>query len=121
MLALNDTKIEVVLWKTKQKPRDKETKHKLCRKIFYWKHYARYLGLKIEENLNWKFNVQDPVFMLNTANAVLSKIRHFGTSDTLWSVYFAIFSSHVNKVCTVGEITRYLQHKVPVLQMKILR
>lgn len=98
-----------------------ETKFNLRRKIFYWKNYARYLGMKTEENLNWKFHVHDPVFKLNRANAVLSKIRHFGISDTLRFVYFAIFNSHVNNVCTVWGLTRYLQHKVSILQMKMLR
>ena len=48
---------------------------------------------------------------LNRVNSVLSKLRHFVSSEILRSVYFAIFQSHVNCVSTAWGLTRYPQHK----------
>ena len=35
-----------------------------------------------------------------------------------WSVYFALFQSHVNYACKDWDLTRYPQHKTSILQKK---
>ena len=72
---------------------------KLCRKILNRTNYVRYLGMKIDENLNWKSHIDDFASKLNRANSLLSKLRYFVSSEILRSVYFAIFQSFVNYVC----------------------
>ena len=62
-------------------------------------NYVRYLGVKIDENLNWKIHIHDLASKLNGVNSVLSKLRPFVSSEILRFVYFAIFQSHVNYVC----------------------
>ena len=51
-MTLNVAKTEVLLFKTKQKPCDTDLKLKLCRKRLYITKYLRYLGIKLDENLN---------------------------------------------------------------------
>ena len=51
-IALNVAKTEVILFKTKRKPCDTNLRLKLCRKRLYKTQYLRYLGIKIDENLN---------------------------------------------------------------------
>ena len=68
-IALNIAKIEVILFKTKHKPCDTDLRLKLCRKRLYKTKYLRYLGIKIDENLNWKSHIHDLVSKLNRANA----------------------------------------------------
>ena len=54
----------------------------------------RYLGVKIDENLNWKDHVHDIATRLN--RALLFKIRNYVSFNTLKSIYFAIFDPHIN-------------------------
>ena len=51
-IALNVAKTEVILFKTKHKPCDTDLRLKLSRKRLYKTKYLRYLGIKIDENLN---------------------------------------------------------------------
>ena len=56
----------------------------------------KYLGVKIDENLNWKDHTQDIATKLSRANALFFKIRNYVKFNTLESIYFAIFDSHIN-------------------------
>ena len=95
-IALNVAKAGVILFKTKHKSCDTDLRLKLCRKRLYKTKYLRYLGIKIDENLNWKIHLHDLASKLNRANAVLAKLRHIVDSEVLRSTYFAIFYSHLN-------------------------
>ena len=75
----------------------------------------RYLGTKCDENSNRKLYVHDFISKSNKANAVLSKLSHFVTSEIIRFVYFTIFHSHVNYVCIAWWVTWYSQHKVFIL------
>ena len=76
----------------------------------------RNLGIKIDENLNWKIYIHDLASKLNRANAVLAKLRHFINNKILRSPYFAIFHPHLNYVCIAWGLTRFPQ--VSILQKK---
>ena len=115
-IALNVAKTEIILFKTKHKPWDTALKLKLNRKRFYKTKYLRYLGIRIDENLNWKVHIHDFASKLNRANAILAKLRHFVNSEILRSTYFAIFHSHLNYVCIAWGLTRFPQQKVSILQ-----
>ena len=98
-ITLNVAKAEVILFKTKHKPCNTGLTLKLFRKRLYRAKYLGYLGIKIDENLNWKIHIHDLVSKLNGANAILAKLRHFVNSEILRSTYFATFHSHLNCVC----------------------
>ena len=57
---------------------------------------VKYLGVKIDENLNWKDHMHDIDTKLNRANALLFKSRNFDNFHTFKSIYFANFGSHIN-------------------------
>ena len=117
-IALNVAKTEVIFFKTTHKPCDTDLRLKLCRNRLYKTKYLRYLGIKIDEILNWIIHIHDLTSKLNRANAVLAKLRHFANSETLRSTYFAIFHSHLNYVCIAWRFTRFPQQKVSILQKK---
>ena len=98
---------------------DTDLRLKLCRKRLYKTKYLRYLGIKIDENLNWKIHIHDLASKLNRANAILAKLRHFVNSEILRSTYFAIFHSHLNYVCIPWRLTRFPHRKVSILQKKL--
>ena len=81
----------------------------------------RYLVIKTDENLNRKIHIHDLASKLNRANSVLSKLKHFVSSEILRSVYFAMFRSHVNDVCLTWSLTKYPQDKIFILQKKAPR
>ena len=58
----------------------------------------KYLGIKINENFNWKQNIHDIAIKLNRANTLLSIIRNYVNKHSLRIIYFAIFDSHINYV-----------------------
>ena len=70
-IASNVAKTEVILFKTKHKPCNTDLTLKLCRKRLYKTKYLRYLGIKIDENLNWKIHIHD---LGSKLNAVLAKL-----------------------------------------------
>ena len=118
-IALNVAKTEVILFKTKCKPCNIHLRLKVRRKRLYKTKYLRYLGIKIDENLNWKIHIHDLASKLNRANAILAKLRHFVNSEILRSTYFAIFHSHLNYVCIPWRLTRFPHQKVSILQKKL--
>ena len=54
----------------------------------------KYLGVKIDENLNWKDQTYDIVTMLNRANALLHKIRNYVSFIALKAIYFAVIGKY---------------------------
>ena len=54
-----------------------------------------YLGVKIDEHLNWKSHIDGISAKLNKENAMLSKTRHFLYQKTLKANYHALLESHL--------------------------
>ena len=66
------------------------------RKKLYPTPNMKYLGVKIDENLNWHHHINDLAAKLNRANALLFKIKNYVNQKVLRSTYFAIFDWHFN-------------------------
>ena len=96
IISLNVKKTELVNFKHQRKKLNSPRKIKLSRKRLYLSKSVKYLGIKINENLNWKQNIHDITIKLNRANALLSVIRNYVNKLTLRTIYFAIFDSHIN-------------------------
>jgi hypothetical protein len=59
---------------------------------------------------------------LSRANGILSKLRHFTSKETLVSVYYAIFYSHMIYGCPVWSLTTFKNIDIiTILQKKCLR
>ena len=95
-LSLNVKKTELVIFKHKKKKLECPIRIKLSGKRLYPSNSIRYFGVKIDESLNWKDHIHDIATRLNRANALLLKIRNYVNFNTLKSIYFAIFDSHIN-------------------------
>ena len=76
-ICLNVSKTEVVLFKSVRKQTETTLKLKLNGKRLYTTNSVKYLGIKIDENLNWHEQINNVAVKLNRANAMLSKVRHF--------------------------------------------
>ena len=57
-------------WKTLRKKHDTEIRIKLNKKRLYPSQSVRYLGLKTDQDPNWKDHIIDIAVKLNRANAL---------------------------------------------------
>ena len=89
-------KTELVIFKQKTKKLECPIRIKYSRKRVYPSNSIRYLGVKIDESLNWKDHINDIATKLSRANALSFKIKKYVNFNTLKSIYLAIFDFHVN-------------------------
>ena len=120
-ISLNVDKTELVIFKHQRKKLDTEIKIKLNRKRLYPSQSVRYLGIKIDQNLNWKDHINDIAVKLNRANALLFKIRNFVNITFLKTIYFAIFDSHINYANLVWAQNSNAMSRILTLQKKAMR
>ena len=66
-----------------------------CERLYPSKS-VKYLGIKTDENLNWKQYIHDIAIKLHRANALLFTIKNYVNKHFLTTIYFAIFDSHIN-------------------------
>ena len=91
----------MVIFKSKQKKFERDLRVRLCGKRLYPTETVKYLGVKIDGNLNWQCQVNDLSVKLNRANVLLFKIRKYVSPKILTSIYFAIFESHLS-YCSIA-------------------
>ena len=74
------------------------------------------VGVKIDTNLNLQYYVNDLSIKLNRGNALLFKMRKYGSLKLLRSIYFAIFESYLSYYCLVWAQNRSTIQRVVILQ-----
>ena len=103
--------MEMVIFKSKQKKAKGDLKVKLCGKRLYPTESVKYLRVKIDTNLNWKYHVNDLFIKLNRANALIFKMRKYISLEILRSIYFVIFDSYLSFCClALAENCSTIQH-----------
>ena len=80
------------IFKSKQKKFEVDLKIKLCRKRLYLTESVKYLDVKIDTNLIWKYHVNDFFIKLNRAHALLFKMKKFANLKILRSNYYVTIS-----------------------------
>ena len=93
-ISLNMQKTELVIFKHQIKKLDYEVKIKLNRKRLYPTDSVKYRGFRIDKDFNGKHHVSDIAIKLNRANALI--FRNFANFNTLKTIHYAIFDSHIN-------------------------
>ena len=119
-ISLNSKKTEYLLFRNKKKVFN--LKLKLNGQRLYPNQFIKYLGIYLDENLNWKKHISVLSSKLRRANGALSKLRHFTTPEILRSVYYSIFNSHLNYGSQIwGQKQNYITNRVFTLQKSALR
>ena len=95
-ISLNASKTEMLIFRHPNKKINYELKIKLDGKKILPSKYVKYLGILIDEHLNWSFHSSFLASKLSRANGMLSKIRHYVNNNTLRTIYFGIFESILN-------------------------
>ena len=95
IISLNVAKTEVVIFRRKKKQLDCDLNLKLCGKKLKPSNYVRYLGIYLDEYLNWSPHINHLSQKLVKANAMLCKLQHFVIVATIKSMLFFIPIFHM--------------------------
>jgi len=121
-ISLNASKTEFVIFRSPWKRLDCTPRIKLDGTFLAPSKSVKYLGVHIDEHLNWKTHVSSVSIKLRRANGALSKIRHFIPTRLLVNIYHAIFMSHIRYACQIwGLCDNSVTHRILTLQNSALR
>ena len=81
----------------------------------------KYLGIRIDNKLNWKAHINDIALKLIRANAMLYKVRDFVDAGILKSIYHALFEPHIHYTCIIWGQNVCTINWLFILQKKSLR
>ena len=82
---------------------------------------VKYLGVYIDQHLNWNVHLSELKPKLSRAVGMLSKIRYYVNKETLRMVYFGIFSSLLTYGVQIWGQHNAITKKLQVLQNKAIR
>ena len=100
-ISLNVAKTEVIIYRSKNKKIDHELKLKLNGKVLHISEKVKYLGVILDCFLSWDHHVNHVSKKLSRANGAISKLRHMLPKTTLFSLYYALFASHLIYACQI--------------------
>ena len=121
-ISLNTSKTKLILFRPKNKQITKHLNFRISGQKLNLSQVVKYLGIFLDEHLEWKPHNLQLGLKLSRANGMLSKIRHYVPRDTLFSIYYAIFSSHMTYGCQVWFQNNSTHTKqISILQNKALR
>ena len=81
--------------------------------------YVKYVGVFIDENLNWKTHRNGISAKLIKGNAMLSKLRHF-VNKYIWHRCL-LFHWHLAYLCLVWGQTKFSLNRITSLQKRSIR
>ena len=94
-IALNTNKTEIVLFRSPRKTATRKMNFRISWQKIEPKSSAKYLGIILDEFLNWKTHYRILKTKLERSIGLLIKIRYFVSAKLLRTVYFAIFDSYL--------------------------
>ena len=118
-IALNASKTEIVLFRSKFQTIKKHLNFRISGQRIEPKQQVKYLGIILDEHLNWETHVNILKSKLNRATGMLAKIRHYVSLETLKNIYYSIFHSHLIYGCQIwGQVPN---QNLNITQNKALR
>ena len=75
--SLNTSKTQIIIFRPTQKQITKHLNFRINRQKIYTYSEARYLGVVLEEHLNWNLHMNLLKCKCNSVIEILSKIRHY--------------------------------------------
>ena len=122
-LSLNIDKTKLLLFHSKKKCFDyNDITIKLNKFKLNPSDNVKYLGIFLDKNLSWDYQIIQLSKKLSRANGVFFKLRKYIPKETLTSVYYSIFYSHMTYACQVWSLTtKHNLDIINILQKKCLR
>ena len=100
-ISINTGKTEFIVFRPPRHNLDVRLTLKLNQKKLFESSKIKYLGLILDNKLNWKPHIIELCKKLGRAVGMLHQIRKLCPTSTLRSLYFSIFHSHLSYVLVV--------------------
>ena len=120
-ISLNASKTELIVFKDPKKTSPHELKIKIDGKKLVPSASVKYLGIYIDNHINWHAHESVLSKKLSRALGMLSKIRHFVKHETVIMIYYGIFSSLLTYGSQIWGQNNNVRNKLQILQNKALR
>ena len=121
-IALNCDKTEMIIFRHPNKKINYDLKVKVNGKKLRLSSNVKYLGVYLDEHLNWSYHVDALAAKLTRASGMLAKIRHYVNEKTLLNIYHGIFSSIMTYGSQIwGQFTNKHVKRIQKLQNKAIR
>ena len=121
-LALNVDKTNFIIFHSPHSTLDQTVSIKIGKEHVKQAKYVKFLGLLLDENLNWKYHLSELSKKLSRTCGIFFKIRHLLPTGVLVSIYNSLFASFLQYGIIVWGLT-YDIHTKPIylLQKKVVR
>ena len=84
--------------------------------------YTKFLGVTIDEKLNWKQHIKELKHKLYYSISTLSRIRHFIPEHLHRDLYYTLFESHMSySISSWGNVSQNMMDKLHKIQKKAIR
>ena len=100
-ISLNTSKTEIIVFRPKQKQMTKQLNFRISGQKINVCSKVRYLGIILEEHLDWNLHINSLKCNLNRAIGILSKIWHYVPKFILNTLYYTMFHSHLIYSCQI--------------------
>ena len=118
---MNVTKTEITLFRSCRTKITKKINFRISGLKIKTKTRKKYLGVILDEHLNFKKQIETVKQKLARATGVLAKLRHYVTQKVLKSRYYAIFDSNMRYRCHIwGQNFNTLFRDIEKLQNKAI-
>ena len=92
-ISLNADKTELEIFSPKRKQITKHLNFRISGQKIEISNRVKYLGIQIDQHLNWNEHIKNIIPKLTRAIGILSKIRHYVPKFLLKTIYYSIFNS----------------------------
>ena len=121
-LALNIGKTNFVIFRGKKKPNTHNVTLLMNKRAIEQKCYVKYLGVLIDEHLNWKEHISNVTKKTSRAVGIVCKLRLCMSTALLRTIYYSLVYSHlVYGVHVWGSACQTDLEKILILQKKAVR
>ena len=120
-ISLNADKTELVIFSPKRKQITKHLNFRISGQKIEISTRVKYLGIQIDQHLNWNEHIKNIIPKLSRAIGVLSKICHYIPKFLLKTIYYSIFNSELIYACQVWGQNENCLKKLSTLQNKAIR
>ena len=121
-LALNVKKTNFVIFRSNRKPANHNVTLILNRKALEQKDHVKYLGIYMDQHLNWKYQISHVSKKVSRGVGILSKLRHFLNTKLLCNIYYCLVYSYLSYgVHAWGSACPSATENLLILQKKAVR
>ena len=121
-LALNVAKTNFVIFRSYQKIPDHNVTLLMNNKALAQKDHVKYLGVLLDQHLNWKYHIKNVALKVSRGLGILAKLKPFLKDKLIRTIYFSVVYSHLYYgIQAWGSADPTTRNKLDILQNKAVR